>query len=315
VSLLQDTAKKLVASYREDTRGQRLNRHYLPSRKEIVETIQLQLALLYPGYYGVERLTSETVEYQVGVTLAELAHKLEEQTERCLCFDAERLTHGESKPQFDGCAERARLVTQKFIERLPELRKRLIGDLQAAIDGDPAAQSMDEILLAYPGFLAVTVYRLAHELHQLGIPLMPRIMTEWAHSQTGADIHPGARIGAAFFVDHATGVVVGETSDIGDRVKLYQGVTLGALSFPRDSEGRLIRQTKRHPTVEDGATIYANATILGGKTVVGEGSVIGGSVFVTRTVAKGSRVALKPPDLSVNPLKGGDEELFFDFEI
>jgi serine O-acetyltransferase len=183
------------------------------------------------------------------------------------------------------------------------------------VDGDPAAQSLDEIVMAYPGFLAVTVYRLAHELHQLGIPLMPRIMTEWAHARTGADIHPGARIGRSFFIDHATGVVIGETSDIGDHVKLYQGVTLGALSFPRDDEGNLIRNTKRHPTVESGATIYANATILGGKTVVGAGSVIGGSVFVVKSVPQGSRVALKPPELTVNPLKQGDDPFVFNFEI
>ena len=143
--------------------------------------------------------------------------------------------------------------------------------MQAAYDGDPAASSLDEVILAYPGMLAVTVYRVAHELHVLGVPLMPRIMSEWAHSRSGADIHPGARIGESFFIDHATGVVVGETTTIGSNVKLYQGVTLGALSIPRDERGRVIRDTKRHPTVEDGVTIYANATVLGGDTVIGAG--------------------------------------------
>ncbi len=169
-------------------------------------------------------------------------------------------------------------------------------DVQAAFDGDPAATNLDEVILAYPGVLAVSVYRIAHALYDLGVPMMARIMTEWAHSKTGCDIHPGAKIGAAFFIDHATGVVIGETTDIGEGVKLYQGVTLGALSFPRDASGHIIRGRKRHPTVENGSTLYANATVLGGQTVVGADSVIGGSVFLTRSVPPRSRVSLKEPE-------------------
>ncbi len=201
-----------------------------------------------------------------------------------------------------------------FLKRLPEIRTLLIRDVQAAFDGDPAATNLDEVILAYPGVLAVSVYRIAHALHDLGVPMMARIMTEWAHSKTGADIHPGATIGAAFFIDHATGVVIGETTDIGDGVKLYQGVTLGALSFPRDAAGQIIRGKKRHPTVESGSTLYANATVLGGHTVVGTDSVIGGSVFLTRSVPPRSRVSLKEPELRVATRDGAAEPdaIYFD---
>ena len=169
-----------------------------------------------------------------------------------------------------------------FLEQLPELRKVLAMDVEAAYDGDPACKSLDEVIFCYPGLEAITVYRLAHLLHQLEVPLIPRMMTEWAHSKTGIDIHPGANIGNYFFIDHGTGVVIGETTEIGEWVKLYQGVTLGALSFATDAEGNLVRGTKRHPTIEDRVVIYANATILGGNTVVGHDSVIGSSVWLTQ---------------------------------
>lgn len=197
------------------------------------------------------------------------------------------------------CGDEARRVTQAFLERLPAIREALIEDVQAAYDGDPAASSLDEVILAYPGLLAITVHRVAHELHVMGVPLMPRIMSEWAHSKSGTDIHPGAAIGRSFFIDHATGVVVGETTTIGANVKLYQGVTLGALSIPKDARGRVIRDTKRHPTVEDNVTVYANATVLGGETVIGADAVVGGSVFVTTSVPPSSRVALRPPEMTV----------------
>jgi serine O-acetyltransferase len=201
-----------------------------------------------------------------------------------------------------------------FLRRLPEIRQLLLRDVQAAYDGDPAASNLDEVILAYPGLLAVSVYRIAHALFDLGVPMMARIMTEWAHSKTGCDIHPGAKIGPAFFIDHATGVVIGETTEIGEGVKLYQGVTLGALSFPRDAAGQIIRGRKRHPTVEEGSTLYANATVLGGQTVVGAGSVIGGSVFLTHTVPARSRVSLKEPELRVATRDGAAEPdaIYFD---
>ena len=172
-------------------------------------------------------------------------------------------------------------------------------DVQAAYDGDPAAKSIEEVIYCYPGFYAVTVYRLAHELHILAVPLMPRIMTEHAHSLTGTDIHPGARIGESFFIDHATGVVIGETTRIGNNVKVYQGVTLGAMSFPKDERGRVIKGLQRHPTIEENVTIYANATILGGETVISRGVTVGANTFITQSVTADSTVVSKTPELHV----------------
>lgn len=297
----------MLASYGRDPRGQHVNRRYLPSRDEIHDVVVLLLELFYPGYYGRQDLTDENLPFHVGNLLSTLREKLERQIETCLCFARETEGAGAG-----GCADRARAASATLLSRLPAIRDALILDVQAAYDGDPAAQSLDEVILAYPGLRAITVHRVAHELYRLGVPLMPRILSEWAHTETGADIHPGAAIGESFFIDHATGVVVGETTTIGRGVKLYQGVTLGALSLPRDASGRVVRQAKRHPTVGDGATLYANATVLGGATEIGADSIVGGSVFLTRSVPPGSRVAMKPPELSV---KGGEPPLGLDFEI
>jgi len=198
-------------------------------------------------------------------------------------------------------------ITRRFLAALPLMRERLAEDVEAAYEGDPAATGYAEILVAYPSLHAVTIYRLAHELHGAGVPLIPRIMTEHAHALYGIDIHPGAQIGRQFFIDHGTGVVIGGTTEIGDRVKLYQGVTLGALSFPRDADGRMIRGRKRHPTIEDDVTIYSGATILGGDTVIGRGSVIGGNVWLTESVAPHTRVQIKPPAQLV--AAGDDDEV------
>jgi serine O-acetyltransferase len=294
VASLERLVDGMIASYRADQRGQHVNRRFLPARDEILDVVRLLLQLFYPGYVGRQDLTDDNLEYHVGTLLSTLREKVHRQVETCLCFAAE----SEARPHV-ACGDEARRVTSTFLERLPAIRAALIEDVQAAYDGDPAAASLDEVILAYPGLLAITVHRVAHELHVLGVPLMPRIMSEWAHAKSGADIHPGATIGRCFFIDHATGVVVGETTTIGANVKLYQGVTLGALSIPKDARGRVIRDTKRHPTVEDGVTVYANATVLGGETVLGEDSVLGGSVFVTTSVPPGSRVALRPPDMTV----------------
>ena len=187
----------------------------------------------------------------------------------------------------------------QFLEHLPELRKELALDVQAAYDGDPAVRNLDEVIFCYPGLEAVTIYRLAHVLYQLQIPFVPRMMTELAHSRTGIDIHPGAMIGKHFFIDHGTGVVIGETCEIGDHVKLYQGVTLGALSFATDGDGHLVRGTKRHPTINDRVVIYANATILGGATVIGHDCVIGSNVWLTRSVDPHTTVVLEKPKLRI----------------
>jgi len=204
-----------------------------------------------------------------------------------------------------------------FLEAFPEIQRKLWLDAQAALDGDPAASNLDEIILVYPGFLAVLIYRLAHCLQQLQEPLRARALAEWAHSQTGADIHPAAEIGERFFIDHASGVVIGATSQLGRGVRLYQGVTLGALSLPRDEDGKVVRGQKRHPTLEDDVTVYANATILGGQTVIGRGSVIGASVFLTRSVPPHHRVILEPPRLLIKGPREAQAVLTcpIDFEI
>jgi serine O-acetyltransferase len=297
----------LLESYRADERGHHINKKFLPSRDEIIRCVQLLLQLFYPGYFGRQDLTDENVRFHVGCLLTELRSGLSKQIELSLCHQAESCNDCTAT-----CSVEARRVTDALLAKLPSIRATLLRDVQAAFDGDPAATSLDEVILSYPGLLAVTVYRVAHELYVMRVPLMPRIMSEWAHTNTGADIHPGAEIGASFFIDHATGIVVGETSVLGANVKLYQGVTLGALSHPKDERGRVIRGTKRHPTVEPGATLYANATVLGGQTVVGEGSVVGGSVFLTKSVPPGARVAMKPPELSV---RGADAPREADFEI
>ncbi len=298
---LPDLVEQMAASYRSDPRTHHIDRRFLPSRQEIIEIMQLLLELVYPGYYGRQDLTSHNVSYHVGELLPKLGQKLCRQVFHCLCYQDEL----EGKTQ-DGmpCQKRAREITLSFLDDIPRIREMLAGDVQAAYDGDPAAVNTDEVIIAYPGVMAVTVYRLAHELHETGVPLMPRIMTEWAHTMTGVDIHPGAKIGRNFFIDHATGVVIGETTEIGDNVKLYQGVTLGAQSFPKDERGRIIRGYKRHPTLKDRVTIYAGATVLGGETVLGEGCTVNGSVFLTKSAPDGCTVAQKLPELRYRDRNG-----------
>ena len=307
----EDLAEELLESYLGDARGRRISQRYLPSREAIVEILGAVLDLMYPGYFGRQDLNADNLSAHVEQMAAALLPKLEHELEHCLCYGREREA---VPPKLGECAPRAHELAEIFLRRLPQIRALLIRDVQAAFDGDPAALNLDEIILAYPGVLAVSVYRIAHALYDLGVPMMARIMTEWAHSKTGCDIHPGASIGPAFFIDHATGVVIGETTHIGEGVKIYQGVTLGALSLPRDASGHIIRGKKRHPTVEDGATLYANATVLGGQTVVGAHSVIGGSVFLTFSVPPRSRVSLKEPELRVARRDGAAEPdaIYFD---
>ncbi len=308
---MNEVVGALLASYSGDERARHISQRFLPSREAIVEILESVLDLLYPGYFGRRDLNEENLAAHVAHSVATLAPKIEREMEHCLCYGRERES---SRVDISDCAPRARELVQVFLRRLPQIRSLLLLDVQAAYDGDPAATNLDEVILAYPGLLAVSVYRVAHALYDLGVPMMARIMTEWAHSKTGCDIHPGAKIGAAFFIDHATGVVIGETTDIGEGVKLYQGVTLGALSFPRDASGQIIRGRKRHPTLESGSTLYANATVLGGQTVVGADSVIGGSVFLTHTVPPRSRVSLKEPELRVASRNGAAEPdaIYFD---
>jgi serine O-acetyltransferase len=259
-------------------------RRKLPSRDRLVELVEDLRSVLFPGYFGTQDLTAETMRFQVGSTLDRVSRVLVEQVERGLAY---RCTDDPERCR--GCDQRALEISDAFLRRLPALRRKLALDVAASYEGDPAATSADEAIFCYPGVLAITNYRLAHELHRLGVPLIPRIITEHAHSTTGIDIHPGATIGERFFIDHGTGVVVGETCVIGDRVRVYQGVTLGAKSLPLDERGRPIKGIPRHPIVEDDVIIYSGATILG-RVTVGRGAVIGGNVWLTRSVSPGSHV-------------------------
>src|SRR5438552_15682709 len=273
---------------------QHLNRVYLPSRDEIVKAIDGLRQLLFPGYFGKQGLTTSNVPFRLGELVIELTDILYEQVRCCLRY-REQLPGGNGDDErCDACDHEAAEIVAKFFQRIPAVRDLLAEDVQAAFDGDPAAQSTDETIFCYPGLFAISVQRLAHEFHKLRVPLLPRIMTEYAHSLTGIDIHPGAQLGRRFFIDHGTGVVVGETTQIGDNVKVYQGVTLGALA---PAFGQALRGQKRHPTIEDDVTIYAGTTILGGDTVIGKGATIGGNVFITSSVPPLNQVSAEPPKL------------------
>jgi len=257
----------------------------LPSRESLESVIADLRAVLFPAHFGATDLTESGLRSYVGRRLDAALVKLQEQVWRGLLFSS---AHGNA--DVDASEPRAAEITQEFASRLPAIRALLGSDARAAFEGDPAATSPDEAVFCYPGITAVTHHRIAHELYDLGVPLIPRIIAELAHGATGIDIHPGARIGGSFFIDHGTGVVIGETSIIGERVRLYQGVTLGAKSFPTDGNGRAIKGRPRHPIVEDDVTIYAGATILG-RITIGRGSSIGGNVWLTRAVPPGSRIS------------------------
>jgi serine O-acetyltransferase len=257
----------------------------LPSRTRVVETVEALRSVLFPGYFGTTEINAHSMGFHVGSTLDRVLRKLQEQVRRGLCFVCPQ-----DKPE--KCAEcevEALGIARDFIGRLPRGQQMLCLDVQAHYEGDPAATSPDEAVFCYPGVMAITNFRMAHELHLIGVPLIPRIITEHAHGVTGIDIHPGATIGESFFIDHGTGVVIGETCEIGDRVKVYQGVTLGAKSFPLDEDGNPVKGVRRHPVIEDDVIIYSGATILG-HVRIGHGSVIGGNVWLDRDVPAESRV-------------------------
>jgi serine O-acetyltransferase len=293
---LPEITEALVATYTECGRIHHLGHMPLPSRDAIQDLLADLTEILYPGYGRRQNLHMGNVEYHVGDLVDGLHDKLTQQIGRALRHEHEYETASRETAPVD-LEALAQKKAVELLQRLPALRTRLELDVQAAFEGDPAAKTYPEIIFCYPGLEAVTVYRLAHELLLLGVPLIPRMMTEFAHSKTGIDIHPGARIGPSFFIDHGTGVVIGETCDIGAHVKLYQGVTLGALSFPRDAAGNIIRGMKRHPTLEDDVVVYANATILGGDTVIGHHAVIGSNVWLMQSVAPNTVVSLEKPSL------------------
>jgi len=263
----------------------------IPSRNAMIEIIHKLQMILFPGYFIHTRLDQVNLPYYLGQETISLFEELSREIALCIRHDCIRYdlpcTH---------CEERGHEEAMKFIRELPNLRIILAKDVRAAFEGDPAAGSYDEIIFCYPGLLAVTVHRIAHQLHNQRISLMPRIMSEYVHGLTGIDIHPGAHIGESFFIDHGVGVVIGETVVIGNRVRIYQGVTLGALSLPKNAVERL-RDKKRHPTIKDDVIIYAGATILGGDTVIGARSIIGGNVWLTESVPPETKVFIKKPEL------------------
>lgn len=303
----------LVKSTIGEPRMQHLNRVFLPSRDEIIKAIGLLRQIVYPGYFGQQVLTSQNISHRLGELVKELTEILYNQVRCCLRYRKQIPGSGGDSDQCDECDKEAGGIVAKFFERLPAVRELLSQDVQAAFDGDPAAQSTDETIFCYPGLLAITVQRLAHEFYNQDVPLLPRIMTEYAHGLTGIDIHPGAKLGRRFFIDHGTGIVIGETTEIGDNVKIYQGVTLGALA---PAFGQLLRGQKRHPTIHNDVTIYAGATILGGSTIIGEGCTIGGNVFITASVPKFNQVTAEPPNLKYRDRRARERGDFVaDYQI
>ena len=298
---LPELTEKIVASYARTRATCRLDRCSLPKQETVAEILSDLNEVLFPGFRRRDRLTSSNVVYYVGNLVDKIYDALRAQISRAFCGETANGTalepcRPEKRADFDRLGDEKAAA---FLARIPEIREKLEKDVEAAMKGDPACKSTAEVVFCYPGFEAITTHRIARALWELGVPLLPRIMSELAHSRTGVDIHPGAKIGDYFFIDHGTGVVVGETCVIGDWVKIYQGVTLGALSFPRDEKGELVRGTKRHPTLEDGVVVYANATILGGDVVVGRDSVIGSSVWLTKSVEPRSTIVIEKPRLVV----------------
>ena len=283
----------------------------IPDYNALVDLIRRLRAIVYPGFRANET-SPQKVLVDLNIQLAQAHQILSQQIavaiarHREACEDMGQISQ-EAKPavqeEIDVVAHD---LATRYMDRLPGIRASLMTDVKAAYDGDPACRNLDEVILCYPGLHAVTVHRLAHELYLLEVPFLPRMMAEWVHGETGVDIHPGATIGNHFFIDHGTGVVIGETCEIGEHVKIYQGVTLGALSFPQDERGDLIRDIKRHPTIEDNVVIYANATVLGGSTVVGHDSVIGSSVWLTSSVEPSTTVIMEKPKLRIRNQTAAD---------
>ncbi len=282
---IESLTKEIVASYAQHQIVSKIDSNTQPSREVVIHIIDDLQKLVFPGYFEVKHLKSSMIDFYVGNLLEEIIYNLKKQIVKALrCCD-----HRMHLPSEDLEREATQLC-QDFLKQIPDVQDMLESDVNAAYDGDPAAYSKSEIIYSYPGLYAIMVYRLAHELFQLKVPLIPRIMTEHAHNVTGIDIHPGATIGRSFFIDHGTGIVIGETTVIGEHVKIYQGVTLGGLST---DGGQTLKGTKRHPTIEDNVTIYSGVSILGGDTVIGSGSLIGGNTFVTDSIPRDTRVIAK----------------------
>jgi len=282
--LCESFASSNCISYKEN--------NSIPERDKIIVILESLLDLLFPGYSGRREITRAGEFFSIGGLLNHVHTELASQITKAFSYKCK------CEKCKEDCAGRGASVAAELLEKLPSIREMLLDDVQAALEGDPATNSMDEIILAYPGFKSICIHRIAHELYVANVPLIPRVMSEYSHTVTGIDINPGATIGRHFFIDHGTGVVIGETTVIGDNVKLYQGVTLGALSFPKDANGNIIKGTKRHPNIEDNVTIYAESTILGNVTI-GHNSVIGGNVWLTESVPPYSKVTIEPAKVTI----------------
>jgi serine O-acetyltransferase len=296
-SHIKEVVDGLMSSYQEIEHTIKVDSEHQLNRSVLIEAVEKLRRLIFPGYFVKKYIGSSFIEYQTGELVEELFFDLTRQIAIALCH------RKDGSPCLERALRQSEGLVFTFLSRLPQIRKMLAADVDAAFDGDPAAYSKDEIISSYPGIYAIMVYRLAHELYLLDIPLIPRVMTEHAHNITGIDIHPGASIGEHFFIDHGTGIVIGETTVIGRNVKVYQGVTLGGLST---RGGQTLRGVKRHPTIEDDVTIYSGASILGGTTVIGRGVVIGSNAFVTKSVPAQTRVSVKSTELHMSEEKSID---------
>ena len=289
----KDAILKATAALTENYKNEELfmpkNGRSLTSRAVIIDVVKELRAVIFPGYFWSDSAAGMFPEYYTGYRLNDLYDRLKEQIEIALLYANQEMEQQEASEQADR-------ICGGFFEKLPEVQERLLKDVQAGFDGDPAAKSKEEIISSYPGVFAIYVYRLAHILYVENVPHIPRIMTEYAHGKTGIDINPGAVIGDYFFIDHGTGVVIGETTEIGRNVKLYQGVTLGALST---RQGQQLANVKRHPTICDNVTIYSNSSVLGGETVIGENTIIGGNTFITESIPANTKVSAKSPELVI----------------
>ncbi len=305
--MIRDTIRDAVASITDNCREEGVfsagtETVPMPNRWIIINIIKDLRRVIFPGYFGNENITSSMPQYFLGNKMTEVYEALRGQIETAFHFHDSRYSC-EARRTNEQISEQAAAISEAFISRLPDIQNMMLMDVQAGFDGDPASQSKEDIIFSYPGLFAIFVYRLAHELYVRDVPFIPRIMTEYAHGKTGIDINAGATIGKYFFIDHGTGIVVGETTEIGDYVKLYQGVTLGALSTRKGQE---LAGVKRHPTIGDRVTIYANSTILGGETVIGHDSVIGGNTFITQSIPAYSRVSFTAPELTIGSSRDED---------
>jgi serine O-acetyltransferase len=301
LSLRENIQKKMnslvsgvLNSFEKDYSIDHISKFPLPSKDKIINILKDIIDILFPGYFTEEYINKLNLKYYLGSKISKVFEELS--SEIAKSYKHEHFLKNNSCQPCDECleqcAESGVEVAFSLLDSIPEIRRKLSLDVKSAYEGDPAAKSFNEIVFSYPGMMAITAHRIAHILYEKEVPLIPRIISEYSHNITGIDIHPGAAIGESFFIDHGTGVVIGETAQIGNNVKIYQGVTLGALSFPKDEKGKIIKGTKRHPTIEDNVTIYSGATILGGDTVIGRNSVIGGNAWIVSSIAPGSKVLL-----------------------